>query len=51
MCIRDRSNPTYDKAQEGAALVKEKGVDFILAVGGRQRSGLLQGHILSLIHI
>lgn len=29
-----KSNPTYDKAQEGAALVKEKGVDFILAVGG-----------------
>lgn len=40
-----KSNPTYDKAQEGATLVKEKGVDFILAVGGRQRSGLLQGHI------
>ncbi|MDO4615833.1 MAG: iron-containing alcohol dehydrogenase [Lachnospiraceae bacterium] len=28
------SNPTYAKAQEGAALAKEKGVDFILAVGG-----------------
>lgn len=27
-------NPTYKKVQEGAALVKEKGVDFILAVGG-----------------
>ena len=27
-------NPTYAKAQEGAALVREKGVDFILAVGG-----------------
>ncbi len=28
------SNPTYAKVQEGAALAKEKGVDFILAVGG-----------------
>ena len=28
------SNPTYQKVQEGAALAKEKGVDFILAVGG-----------------
>lgn len=28
------SNPTYAKVQEGAALVREKGVDFILAVGG-----------------
>ena len=27
-------NPTYAKAQEGAALVREKKVDFILAVGG-----------------
>lgn len=27
-------NPTYQKVQEGAALAKEKGVDFILAVGG-----------------
>nr|WP_191383782.1 iron-containing alcohol dehydrogenase [uncultured Lachnoclostridium sp.] len=27
-------NPTYAKAQEGAALAREKGVDFILAVGG-----------------
>lgn len=27
-------NPTYAKVQEGAALVKERGVDFILAVGG-----------------
>lgn len=27
-------NPTYKKVKEGAALVKEKGVDFILAVGG-----------------
>lgn len=27
-------NPTYAKVQEGAALAKEKGVDFILAVGG-----------------
>ena len=27
-------NPTYAKAQEGAALVREKGVDLILAVGG-----------------
>ncbi len=27
-------NPTYAKVQEGAALVREKGVDFILAVGG-----------------
>lgn len=27
-------NPTYKKVQEGAALAKEKGVDFILAVGG-----------------
>ena len=28
------SNPTYAKVQEGAALVRERGVDFILAVGG-----------------
>ncbi|KIR03685.1 NADH-dependent butanol dehydrogenase A [Lachnospiraceae bacterium TWA4] len=28
------SNPTYAKVQEGAALAKEKQVDFILAVGG-----------------
>ena len=28
------SNPTYAKVQEGAKLVKEKNVDFILAVGG-----------------
>lgn len=27
-------NPTYKKVQEGAALVRDKGVDFILAVGG-----------------
>lgn len=27
-------NPTYKKVQEGAALAKEKGVDFILALGG-----------------
>lgn len=27
-------NPTYKKVQEGAALCKEKNVDFILAVGG-----------------
>ncbi len=27
-------NPTYEKVQEGAALAKAKGVDFILAVGG-----------------
>lgn len=27
-------NPTYAKVQEGAAIVKEKSVDFILAVGG-----------------
>ena len=27
-------NPTYKKVQEGAALVREKKVDFILAVGG-----------------
>ncbi|URZ16646.1 iron-containing alcohol dehydrogenase [Clostridium felsineum] len=27
-------NPTYSKVQEGARLVREKGVDFILAVGG-----------------
>lgn len=27
-------NPTYTKVQEGAALVREKQVDFILAVGG-----------------
>lgn len=27
-------NPTYDKAQEGAALAREQHVDFILAVGG-----------------
>ena len=27
-------NPTYVKVQEGAALVREKKVDFILAVGG-----------------
>ena len=28
------SNPTYSKVQEGAALAKEKNIDFILAVGG-----------------
>lgn len=28
------SNPTYAKVQEGAALAREQGVDFILAVGG-----------------
>ena len=28
------SNPTYAKVQAGAALCREKGVDFILAVGG-----------------
>ena len=28
------SNPTYAKVQQGAGLVREKGVDFILAVGG-----------------
>ncbi len=28
------SNPTYAKVQEGAALVKEKKIDLILAVGG-----------------
>lgn len=27
-------NPTYKKVQEGAALAKERNVDFILAVGG-----------------
>lgn len=27
-------NPTYAKVQEGAALTREHGVDFILAVGG-----------------
>lgn len=27
-------NPTYKKVKEGAALVREKGVEFILAVGG-----------------
>ena len=27
-------NPTYDKVQEGARLVREYGIDFILAVGG-----------------
>lgn len=29
-----RPNPTYTKAQEGAALARERQVDFILAVGG-----------------
>ena len=28
------SNPTYAKVQEGALLARERGVDFILAVGG-----------------
>lgn len=28
------SNPTYNKVQEGAALARERDVDFILAVGG-----------------
>lgn len=28
------SNPTYAKVQEGAALAREKRIDFILAVGG-----------------
>lgn len=27
-------NPTYDKVQEGACIVREQGIDFILAVGG-----------------
>lgn len=27
-------NPTYTKVQEGARLVRDEGVDFILAVGG-----------------
>lgn len=27
-------NPTYAKVQEGAALARERGVDFILAIGG-----------------
>ena len=27
-------NPTYDKVQEGARIVREQGIDFILAVGG-----------------
>ncbi len=27
-------NPTYAKVQEGARLARERGVDFILAVGG-----------------
>ena len=31
---RIMSNPTYAKVQEGAALAKEKNIDFILAVGG-----------------
>ena len=29
-----RANPTYAKVQEGARLVREQGIDFILAVGG-----------------
>ena len=29
-----RPNPTYAKVQEGAALAREKRIDFILAVGG-----------------
>lgn len=29
-----KSNPTYDKVQEGAKLAREENVDFILAVGG-----------------
>ena len=29
-----RPNPTYAKVQEGARLVREQGIDFILAVGG-----------------
>ena len=28
------SNPTYDKVQEGAALARSEGVDYILAAGG-----------------
>jgi len=28
------SNPTYEKVQEGARMARERGVDFILAVGG-----------------
>ena len=27
-------NPTYAKVQEGARIVREQGIDFILAVGG-----------------
>lgn len=27
-------NPTYDKVQEGARIVREQGIDFILTVGG-----------------
>lgn len=29
-----KSNPTYDQLKEGAALVRESGIDLILAVGG-----------------
>ena len=29
-----KSNPTYDQLKEGAALVRENGIDLILAVGG-----------------
>ena len=29
-----KPNPTYDKVQEGTRLVRERGIDFILAVGG-----------------
>lgn len=29
-----KSNPTYDKVQEGAKLAREEQIDFILAVGG-----------------
>ncbi|MGI6262667.1 MAG: iron-containing alcohol dehydrogenase [Succiniclasticum sp.] len=29
-----KSNPTYAKVQEGAALVRQQGIDLILAVGG-----------------
>lgn len=36
-------NPTYAKVQEGAALVRDRQVDFILAVGGSSVIDCCQG--------
>ena len=47
-------NPTYAKVQEGAQLVRENNIDFILAVGGGSVIDcckIVSAQALSLIHI